>query len=121
MCTALVSALTEVPVNSDVAMTGEITLRGEILPIGGLKEKLLAAHRGSISTVLIPQENEKDLAEIPKNIKDKLTIIPVKWIDQVLQHALTRMPLPEEKSQSTNTPAEKPASEPKGEDVVRPH
>ena len=121
MCTALVSALTEVPVNSDVAMTGEITLRGEILPIGGLKEKLLAAHRGSISTVLIPQENEKDLAEIPKNIKDKLTIIPVKWIDQVLEHALTRMPLPDEKSQTTDTPAEKPASEPKGEDVVRPH
>ncbi len=121
MCTALVSALTEVPVNSDVAMTGEITLRGEVLPIGGLKEKLLAAHRGSISTVLIPQENEKDLAEIPKNIKDKLTIIPVKWIDQVLEHALTRMPLPDEKSQTTEAPAEKPASDPKGEDVVRPH
>ena len=74
MCTALVSALTNVPVKSDVAMTGEITLRGEVLPIGGLKEKLLAAHRGGIGTVLIPQENEKDLAEIPKNIKDKLNI-----------------------------------------------
>ncbi|NOR37134.1 MAG: endopeptidase La, partial [Woeseiaceae bacterium] len=83
MCTALVSALTDIPVKSDVAMTGEITLRGEILPIGGLKEKLLAAHRGGISTVLIPHENEKDLVEIPKNIKDKLAIVPVKWIDQV--------------------------------------
>ena len=84
MCTALVSALTDIPVRSDVAMTGEITLRGEVLPIGGLKEKLLAAHRGGITTtVLIPQDNEKDLAEIPKNIKDKLTIVPVKWIDEV--------------------------------------
>ncbi len=121
MCTALVSALTGVPVRSDVAMTGEITLRGEVLPIGGLKEKLLAAHRGSISTVLIPQENEKDLAEIPKNIKDKLTIIPVKWIDEVLEHALTRMPLPDEKSQPPEVPSEKPAAEQKGDDVVRPH
>jgi ATP-dependent Lon protease len=121
MCTALVSALTGVPVRSDVAMTGEITLRGEVLPIGGLKEKLLAAHRGSISTVLIPQENEKDLAEIPKNIKDKLTIIPVKWIDEVLEHALTHMPLPDEKPQPPEAPAEKPAAEPKGDDVVRPH
>jgi ATP-dependent Lon protease len=121
MCTALVSALTGVPVRSDVAMTGEITLRGEVLPIGGLKEKLLAAHRGSISTVLIPQENEKDLAEIPKNIKDKLTIIPVKWIDEVLEHALTHMPLPDEKPQPPESPAEKPAAEPKGDDVVRPH
>jgi ATP-dependent Lon protease len=121
MCTALVSALTGVPVRSDVAMTGEITLRGEVLPIGGLKEKLLAAHRGSISTVLIPLENEKDLAEIPKNIKDKLTIIPVKWIDEVLEHALTHMPLPDEKPQPPEAPAEKPAAEPKGDDVVRPH
>jgi ATP-dependent Lon protease len=121
MCTALVSALTGVPVRSDVAMTGEITLRGEVLPIGGLKEKLLAAHRGSISTVLIPQENEKDLAEIPKNIKDKLTIIPVKWIDEVLEHALTHMPLPDEKPQPPEAPAEKPAAEQKGDDVVRPH
>jgi ATP-dependent Lon protease len=106
MCTALVSALTGVPVRSDVAMTGEITLRGEVLPIGGLKEKLLAAHRGSISTVLIPLENEKDLAEIPKNIKDKLTIIPVKWIDEVLEHALTLMPLPDEKPQPPEAPGE---------------
>ena len=85
MCTALVSALTGIPVRSDVAMTGEITLRGEVLPIGGLKEKLLAAHRGGIATVLIPKDNEKDLAEIPKNIKDKLRIVPVRWMDEVLQ------------------------------------
>ena len=94
MCTALVSALTNIPVRSDVAMTGEITLRGEILPIGGLKEKLLAAHRGGITTCLIPKENEKDLVEIPKNIKDKLKIVPVRWIDEVLQLALLRMPVP---------------------------
>ena len=92
MCTALVSALTEIPVRAEVAMTGEITLRGEVLPIGGLKEKLLAAHRGGISTVLIPEENRKDLVEIPKNIKDALDIRPVKWIDQVLEVALERMP-----------------------------
>ncbi len=94
MCTALVSALTKIPVRADVAMTGEITLRGEVLPIGGLKEKLLAAHRGGITTVLIPQENQKDLADIPKNIKDHLEILPVKWIDEVLQVALQHMPTP---------------------------
>ncbi|WP_157071841.1 endopeptidase La [Steroidobacter denitrificans] len=94
MCTALVSALTRVPVRSDVAMTGEITLRGQVLPIGGLKEKLLAAHRGGIRTVLIPDENAKDLVEIPQNIKDSLEIKPVKWIDEVLQMALTHMPAP---------------------------
>lgn len=94
MCTAIVSAMTRIPVRADVAMTGEITLRGEVLPIGGLKEKLLAAHRGGITTVLIPAENEKDLAEIPKNIKDKLTIIPVHWIDEVLQVALKYSPTP---------------------------
>ncbi len=94
MCTALVSALTNIPVRADVAMTGEITLRGEVLPIGGLKEKLLAAHRGGITTVLIPEENRKDLVEIPKNVKDKLDIRPVKWIDQVLQEALTHQPVP---------------------------
>ncbi|MGH8286936.1 MAG: endopeptidase La [Steroidobacteraceae bacterium] len=92
MCTALVSALTKIPVRSDVAMTGEITLRGEVLPIGGLKEKLLAAHRGGIKTVLIPDENEKDLVEIPDNIKGNLEIKPVKWIDEVLQFALTHQP-----------------------------
>ncbi|MEA3149852.1 MAG: ATP-dependent Lon protease, partial [Gammaproteobacteria bacterium] len=94
MCTALISALTKIPVRSDVAMTGEITLRGEVLPIGGLKEKLLAAHRGGITTVLIPDENTKDLAEIPDNIKEKLDIRSVKWIDEVLQVALTHMPTP---------------------------
>ncbi|MEM8981995.1 MAG: endopeptidase La [Pseudomonadota bacterium] len=93
MCTALVSALTGIAVKANVAMTGEITLRGEVLPIGGLKEKLLAAHRGGISTVVIPEQNEKDLPEIPKNIKDKLTIVPVKWIDQVFELALTHQPL----------------------------
>jgi ATP-dependent Lon protease len=94
MCTALVSALTKIPVRSDVAMTGEITLRGEVLPIGGLKEKLLAAHRGGIKTVLIPDENEKDLVEIPDNIKGNLDIRPVKWIDEVLGVALTQQPMP---------------------------
>jgi ATP-dependent Lon protease len=94
MCTALVSALTKIPVRSDVAMTGEITLRGEVLPIGGLKEKLLAAHRGGIRTVLIPSENVKDLAEIPDNIKGNLEIKAVKWIDEVLQVALRDMPQP---------------------------
>ena len=94
MCTALVSALTKAPVRSDVAMTGEITLRGQVLPIGGLKEKLLAAHRGGIRIVLIPDDNTKDLAEIPQNIKDSLEIKPVKWIDEVLQVALKHMPAP---------------------------
>jgi ATP-dependent Lon protease len=94
MCTALVSALTRIPVRSDVAMTGEITLRGEVLPIGGLKEKLLAAQRGGITTVLIPEENQKDLVEIPDNVKSKLEIKPVRWIDEVLQLALTRQPTP---------------------------
>ncbi len=92
MCTALVSALTKVAVRSDVAMTGEITLRGQVLPIGGLKEKLLAAHRGGIRMVLIPDDNTKDLAEIPQNIKESLEIKPVKWIDEVLQVALRHMP-----------------------------
>ena len=92
MTTALVSALTGVPAKADVAMTGEITLRGEVLPIGGLKEKLLAAHRGGIKTVLIPESNVKDLVEIPENIKNFLDIHPVKWIDQVLELALERMP-----------------------------
>jgi len=88
MCTVLISSLTGIPVRADVAMTGEITLRGEVLPIGGLKEKLLAARRGGIKTVLIPFENTRDLEEIPDNIKDKLEIIPVRWIDEVLEVAL---------------------------------
>lgn len=94
MCTALISALTGIPVRSDVAMTGEITLRGQVLPIGGLKEKLLAAHRGGIKTVVIPDENKRDLKEIPENIKADLDIIAVKWIDEVLEVALTRSPEP---------------------------
>jgi ATP-dependent Lon protease len=97
MCTALVSVLTHIPVRADVAMTGEITLRGQVLRIGGLKEKLLAAHRGNIKTVIIPEENERDLAEIPDNIKADLEIIPVKWIDQVLEVALQYMPTPKPK------------------------
>ena len=94
MCTALVSVLTGIPVRADVAMTGEITLRGQVLKIGGLKEKLLAAHRGNIKTVLIPADNERDLAEIPDNIKADLEIIPVRWIDQVLEVALQHQPTP---------------------------
>ena len=99
MCTAIISALTKIPVRAYVAMTGEITLRGEVLPIGGLKEKLLAAHRGGITTVLIPAENEKDLAEIPENIKQNLEIKPVHWIDEVLEVALQYMPIPVEKTE----------------------
>jgi len=94
MCTALVSALTRIPVRSEVAMTGEITLRGKVLPIGGLKEKLLAAHRGGIKTVLIPDENEKDLVEIPKAILKKLEVVPVSTIDEVLERALFKLPEP---------------------------
>tara|TARA_B110000858_G_scaffold198526_1_gene266238 strand:- start:227 stop:2656 length:2430 start_codon:yes stop_codon:yes gene_type:complete len=94
MCTSLVSALASIPVRADVAMTGEITLRGQVLRIGGLKEKLLAAHRGNIKTVLIPADNERDLKEIPDNIKADLEIIPVRWIDQVLEHALEYQPTP---------------------------
>jgi ATP-dependent Lon protease len=94
MCTAIISALTKIPVRANVAMTGEITLRGEVLPIGGLKEKLLAAHRGGITTVLIPAENAKDLVEIPENIKHNLDIRPVHWIDEVLEVALQYMPVP---------------------------
>ena len=97
MCTAIISALTKIPVRANVAMTGEITLRGEVLPIGGLKEKLLAAHRGGITTVLIPAENEKDLVEIPDNIKQNLDIRPVHWIDEVLAVALQYMPVPVDK------------------------
>ncbi len=94
LCTAMVSVLTGIPARASVAMTGEITLRGEVLAIGGLKEKLLAAHRGGIKKVLIPEENQRDLKEIPDNIKADLTITPVKWIDQVLEIALTRIPEP---------------------------
>ena len=98
MTTAFVSALTGIPVRAHVAMTGEITLRGEVTAIGGLKEKLLAARRGGIKTVLIPEENVKDLQDIPENVKNHLEIVPVKWIDQVLEIALERAPqaLPDE-------------------------
>jgi ATP-dependent Lon protease len=113
ICTAMVSALTGIPVKAEVAMTGEITLRGEVLPIGGLKEKLLAAHRGGIKTVLIPEENVKDLAEIPDNVKNRLDIQPVKWIDRVLDLTLERSPrpLPEQEVQGPQLPpvAEPPA------------
>jgi ATP-dependent Lon protease len=94
MTVAMVSVFTGIPVRADVAMTGEITLRGEVLPIGGLKEKLLAAQRGGIKTVLIPEQNVKDLADIPDNVKNKLEIVPVRWIDKVLEIALERMPEP---------------------------
>ena len=103
MCTAIVSAITGIPVRANVAMTGEITLRGEVLPIGGLKEKLLAAARGGIDTVLIPHENVKDLKEIPDNIKQTLTIIPVRWITDVLKNALLTMPLPKEDDEKVIT------------------
>jgi len=102
MCTTLVSALTGIPVKADVAMTGEITLRGEVLPIGGLKEKLLAAHRGGVKLVIIPEENERDLVDIPKNIKQNLEIKPVRWIDEVLELALTHLPEPRKSKSSTS-------------------
>jgi ATP-dependent Lon protease len=111
--TAFVSALSGIPVRADVAMTGEITLRGEVLAIGGLKEKLLAAHRGGIKTVLIPEENVKDLAEIPDNVKNRLEIVPVKWIDKVLEVALERQPVPLTEEEAAATPVksgEPPAS-----------
>jgi ATP-dependent Lon protease len=103
--TALVSVLTGIPVCCDVAMTGEITLRGEVLPIGGLKEKLLAAVRGGITRALIPEENVKDLTEIPDNIKNMIEVIPVRWIDQVLELALERKPLPLAEPEETPVPA----------------
>jgi len=122
MCTALVSALTGIPVRSSVAMTGEITLRGEVLPIGGLKEKLLAALRGGIKTVLIPNENQRELAEIPKNIKQHLDIRPVRWIDDVFDVALQKMPAAA--TAATGGPAAVPpvpADPDAGTDVIRAH
>ena len=111
MATAFVSALTGIPVRADVAMTGEITLRGEVTEIGGLKEKLLAAHRGGIRTVLIPQDNAKDLQDIPENVKSQLEIIPVKWFDRVLEVALERLPepLPDEEIKAEAPKAAEPA------------
>ena len=112
MTTALVSALTGIPVRADVAMTGEITLRGEVTGIGGLKEKLLAAHRGGVKTVLIPEENVKDLQDIPENAKNNLEIVPVRWIDQVLEVALERMPqaLPEDEAVDPKADPKAPAN-----------
>jgi len=121
MCTALVSAISGIPVKSDVAMTGEITLRGEVLPIGGLKEKLLAAHRGGIKTVLIPHENEKDLAEIPNNIKEKLDIVPVRWIDEVLDLALQHMPVPKPENEAIGDEQKDVANSESESKDVRPH
>ena len=120
MATAMISALTKVPVRSEVAMTGEITLRGRVLPIGGLKEKLLAAHRGGITTVIIPEENKKDLADIPKNVTETLDIHAVRWIDEVLDIALERPLTPVQKAQA------EPAADGKREEAaepqpVRPH
>jgi len=121
MCTAMVSALTQIPVRADVAMTGEITLRGEVLPIGGLKEKLLAAHRGGIKIVLIPEENRKDLAEIPKNILDDLDIRPLKWIDQVLEMALERKPQPLDEKSAVPAEAAKPADDSADASLITTH
>jgi ATP-dependent Lon protease len=122
MCTSLVSALTQIPVKSTVAMTGEITLRGEVLPIGGLKEKLLAAHRGGIKTVLIPDENRRDLTDIPKNIQSQLDIRPVKWIDDVLEVALQHMPvaLPEKDEEISEVEKGKSTKKTKS-GSIRPH
>jgi ATP-dependent Lon protease len=121
MCTAIVSVLTGIPVKADVAMTGEITLRGQVLRIGGLKEKLLAAHRGNIKTVIIPAENERDLKEIPDNIKADLSIHAVKWIDQVLELALERMPLPLPDVVGSNTSAKDARDSVKDENAVSTH
>ncbi|HWS12212.1 MAG TPA: endopeptidase La [Rhodocyclaceae bacterium] len=120
ICTALVSVLTGIPVRADVAMTGEITLRGEVLPIGGLKEKLLAAHRGGIRLALIPQENVKDLVDIPDNIKNQLEIVPVRWIDQVLELALERKPEPASEAPTEPGPVA-PVAEPQAAAGVVTH
>jgi ATP-dependent Lon protease len=116
--TAFVSALSGIQVRADVAMTGEITLRGEVLAIGGLKEKLLAAHRGGIKTVLIPEENVKDLAEIPDNVKNRLEIVPVKWIDKVLEVALERQPVPLSDEEAAAAPV-KPGEPSKASEFVK--
>ena len=120
MCTAIVSALTGIPIRKDVAMTGEITLRGRVLPIGGLKEKLMAALRGGLRTVLIPKDNEKDLVEIPDNVKKGLEIIPVSVVDEVLKHALTRQPEPIEWEEAVESALPKSGSE-SGEAAVITH
>ncbi len=121
MCTALVSALTNIPVRANVAMTGEITLRGEVLPIGGLKEKLLAALRGGIETVLIPSENERELVEIPRNIKQNLIIKPVRWIDEVLEIALQHMPRPKSEQGETAIVKKETIAPDEGKEAILPH
>jgi ATP-dependent Lon protease len=121
MCTAIASVLTGIPVHANVAMTGEITLRGEVLPIGGLKEKLLAAHRAGIKTVLIPEENRKDLVEMPKNIMAKLDIKPVRWIDQVLELALLELPTPLEEKSASDRKASNQGKGKKNRDGLRHH
>ena len=121
MCTALVSALTNIPVRADVAMTGEITLRGEVLPIGGLKEKLLAARRGGIKTVMIPDENRRDLTEIPDNVKDELNIKPVKWIDEVLEVALQHLPEPLPEEPAAKEVADKDKGNQPGQNTIQTH
>ncbi len=121
MCAALVSALTEIPARSNVAMTGEITLRGEVLTIGGLKEKLLAAHRGGVDTVLIPQGNVKDLVEIPKNVKDKLEIVPVKWIDEVIELSLQYSPAPNRDDSPSAEKRETQPEDAKKSEAILPH
>jgi ATP-dependent Lon protease len=124
MCTALVSVLTEIPVKADVAMTGEITLQGQVLKIGGLKEKLLAAHRGNIKTVIIPADNERDLAEIPDEIKADLEIRPAKLIDEVLEYALENQPTPlegDKKNKEKKKPSQEDISAGKGENLVKTH
>lgn len=119
MTTAMVSVFTGIPVRADVAMTGEITLRGEVLPIGGLKEKLLAAHRGGIKTVLIPEQNVKDLTEIPDNVKNKLEIVPVRWIDKVLEIALEREPVPLAEDEAVVASTVTSKEEPRDPSVVK--
>ena len=120
MCTAIISSLTQIPVRNDVAMTGEITLRGEVLQIGGLKEKLLAAHRGGVKTIIIPDENKKDLEKIPNKILGKLKIVPVKWIDQVLETALVHQPyISDNKKKTQSGPSIDNIKN--QEDTIRPH
>ena len=121
MCTALVSALSNIPVKASVAMTGEITLRGEVLPIGGLKEKLLAALRGGIKTVMIPVENERELKEIPANIKQGLEIVPVRWIDEVFAIALQHLPEPLNLDDIEKSAARETAENDDDSDKIRPH
>src|SRR5690606_26289583 len=119
--TAMASALSGIPVRADAAMTGEITLRGEVRPIGGVEEKVLAAHRGGIKTLLIPEENVKDLAEIPDNVKNQLEIVPVRWIDKVLELALERQPEPLADDDAVKEPLVSKPADPAPTDPVFKH